>query len=134
MALVVIDDTLRAYQELIVLAEVFALLLGMSHTIVDFCWLLNLCFFIRLVFSFDLLHKCLCFFVVETVKNRKVFDELFYVRTEIGSACWTSEYVTRTQIHQAVLAESVSTRQNTRYFLFVVVLIVTNRTGHLHYN
>lgn len=56
------------------------------------------------------------------------------VGTEIVAAGWAGKDVGCTQVHQAVLAERVTARQNAGNLVFVVVVIVADRTRDLHFN
>ena len=132
VALVVSHDALGADHYLIVLAEVLALLLRVAHAILNLWSFLSLAFFGARFFLLDLLHQNLSFLVVEVVKDREVFDQLLDVWREVGAAGRAGEDVARAQVHEAVLAERVPAGEDARDLVLVVVVVVADRTSHLH--
>ena len=49
------------------------------------------------------------FFVIKTVQNREVLNQLFDVGTEVGSAGGARQYVTSPEVHETILAEGMAT-------------------------
>ena len=71
-------------------------------------------------------------FWVETVKNCEVLDELFNVRTKVGTTGGTCEYVACAQVHETVLAEGVPALEDARDLILVVVVVVAYGAGDVH--
>ena len=70
--------------------------------------------------------------VVNVVQNCEVSNQGFDLGREELPTSRTSENVGSPQVQQANLAESVSTKQNARDLVFVVVLIVANWAVYIH--
>lgn len=125
VALVLYDDALGANVDLVVFAEELGALVWVLKTILLGRKLL------LLKFLFFLLSADMAL-TVKIVKYGEVLDQLFDIRTEIAPASGTSQYIARSEVHEAVLAEGMSTGEYARDLLFVVVLVEANRTGHFH--
>ncbi len=125
MAFVVEDDALWTNIDLIVLTEEFGAFVGMFEAV--FFGGLLLCLHLKLLLlSWD--H----FFRVEVVQNGEVFNQLLDIGAEIAAASWTGKNVTRSQIHETVLAESVATSQDARDLLLVIILVEADGARDFH--
>ena len=71
-------------------------------------------------------------FVIDIIQNGEILDELLHLWSEKFSASRTCEYVGRSEIQQAYLAECMSTRQNSRNLILIVVSVITNWTVCIH--
>lgn len=98
MAFVVSDDTLAANHDLISLTEVLGFLLGVFDAELSLLYLLFL-LFLTWLFGINLLKQILRFFIIQTVKYRKVFDQLFDIWWEVGATSWTGQNIACPQIH-----------------------------------
>lgn len=58
---------------------------------------------------------------------------MFNIGCEAFAASRACKDVRGSQIHETTLAEGVATLKNPGNLIFVVVLIVTNRAGHVHF-
>ena len=125
MALVLYNNALGANIDLIIFTEEFCSFIRMFQTV-----LLS-----RLLLLFQLLFFLLgayVAFAVQVVQYGEVLDQLLDVRAEITAACWASQYVTSSQVHEAVLAEGVAAGEYAWDFIFVIVLIKADWTSYFH--
>ena len=69
---------------------------------------------------------------VEIVQYGEVLDQLLDIWAEITPACRAGQYVTRPEIHEAMLAEGMAAGEDAGDFLFVIILIKADRTSYFH--
>lgn len=125
MAFVLDNYAFRTNIDLIVLTEELCTLVGVLEAVL-LSWLLLL-----LKFLFFLLRADVPL-TVQVVQYSKVFDQLFDIWAKVTPARRTGQYVTGSQVHQTMLAKSVTTGQDAWDFLFVIILIKADRTSYFH--
>ena len=70
--------------------------------------------------------------MISLTKNREVSYQRLDFRRKEFTTCRTGQDVGSSQVHEADLAEGVPARQDARYLVLVVVLIVANWTIAIH--
>ena len=125
MAFVLHDDAFGANINLVVLAEELGSLIWMFQAVL-LCGLRLLFQLLLLLLSADMA------LTVEIVQYGEVLDQLLDVWAEITPARRAGQYVTRPEIHEAMLAEGMAAGEDAGDFLFVIILIKADRTSYFH--
>lgn len=125
MPLVILNDALGTYVDLVHLAEVLGFLLGVLEAeLVGARLLDSSIFFVLVLLLSDVLLR------IEVVKDRKVLNLLSHIWGKVRATCRARQNIGCTEVHQARLAESVSTCKDAGNPCMIIVRVVANWTGY----
>jgi len=128
------DYAAGAHVQLVVLAEVLRLLLGVLQA-----ELLGEILLLRdrgldlVLMLVQIVYMHTCGLITKWLtQDREILDKLLHVWREVFPAGGAGEDVASAQVHEAVLAEGVPALKDARDLVLVVVVVVANGAGDVH--